>query len=265
MLQFTRLFPSNLYFILLFMVALISFQLNHLTVEFFVLFTLFIIVAFLKEKQRAFVWMTIAYFLGEFLHLYANRFLNEMDLPIQTVFIVEKLLLLFPIFSILYVSYKFKQNRSFILMRTFSKEAISEWYRSSRRKRNFLLSFTILALLLSFISLVQQSFSITKLGHFLLFVLISSIIEEILWRGLLMQAMHTLTNKWTAVILSSICYGCSYLMYGYSIGICFVFALSGVLYALMTLYYKNLIPAFLCHYSILSLVILVKMIPFPFL
>lgn len=238
------------------MVALVSFQLNRLTIEFFILFTLLIVVAFLKEKQRVFVWISIAYFFGEFLHLYANRFLNEMNFPVHAVYIAEKLLLLFPILCIIYVRYKFKQNI------TIFHHSTSILQVSNKHRRAIFLLLIILALSLLILLLALYHFSFSYVGYMLLYAAISSMIEEILWRSLLMQSMQSLTNNWMALTLSSIAYGCSYLMYGYSIEICLVFALSGFLYGWITIYYKRLVPSIICHFFIFIGMIVSGIIPF---
>lgn len=238
------------------MAALVSFQLNRFIIEFFILFTFLIVVAFLKEKQRVFVWISIAYFFGEFLHLYANRFLNEMNFPVHAVYIVEKLLLLFPILCILYVRYKFKQKI------TIFHHSTSNLQVSTKQKRASFLLLIILGLTLSILLLALYHFSFSLVGYMLLYAAISSMIEEILWRSLLMQSMQSLTNKWMAVTLLSISYGCSYLMYGYSMEICLVFALSGFLYGWMIIYYKKLVPSIICHFFIIIGMIVSGITPF---
>jgi len=174
---------------------------------------------------------------------------------------MEKLLLLFPIMSILYVSYKFKQNISFFYNKDFLSDSFSILQDASNsRKRPILLLSIILSL--SLLILLLAFHNISFVGHVLLFASLSSMIEEFLWRGLLMQAMLNLTNKWTVMILSSISYGCSYLMYGYSIGVCLLFACSGILYAWMTLHFHHLFPAIVCHFLIFIIMIACGIVPF---
>ena len=105
--------------------TLIFFQIKWLTLTLFILFCLLLIVAFLNEKQRIFVWITIAYFVGELIYLYGNRLLYELPYHVNSLLILDKLLLLFPIGFILYVCSKFNQNMNTYFKKTVWNEKIS--------------------------------------------------------------------------------------------------------------------------------------------
>ena len=111
----------NLSFIFLFIITLIFFQLNQLTIAFLILFVLLLLVGFLQERQRIFVWITIVYFIGELLYLYGNRFISSLSYHVNILLMLDKVLLLFPIVMIFYVCHKFKQDVTLFFKKTVWK------------------------------------------------------------------------------------------------------------------------------------------------
>lgn len=258
----------NLTFIFLFIMTLIFFQLNRLTIAFSILFGLLLLVMFLQEKQRIFVWITIAYFIGELMYLYGNRLLNELSYHVNILLMLDKLLLFFPIMIIFYVCRKFKQNVTLFFrpidwnkLISFSLVFGKSFTQSLSRFFYIAVSITLI-IFLPFILLESPDFHIKWLFWIFLYAAITSIMEEILWRGLIMTAMRNLTNEIFSVIFSSIAYGFSYIMFGYSLSICLLIALFGCYWSFITFRSGSIIPAILWHFIFQILMVLSGAFPF---
>ena len=251
----------NSAFVFLFIMTLIFFQMNWFTLTFVVLLLSMILLMFMQEKQRIFVWIMVAYFLGEMIYLYGNLFIDHLSFSINISLIVDKLLLLFPIALIYYVCRKFKNNVVLSLTKpiwntNISFSIIKKQYMISL-KNFMIMSFSVtIIIFLPFILYENSAVDLHRGMAILLYASISSIMEEVLWRGLIMSAIKNLTNERTAIIFSSIGFGISYLMYGYSLGICLILILFGFLFAWITSRSGSIVPAMIWHFLFHILMIL---------
>lgn len=252
----------NLSFIFLFITTLIFFQLNHLTIAFLILFILLLFVGFLKEKQRIFAWITIAYFLGELLYLYGNRFISSLSYHVNILLMLDKVLLLFPIVMIFYVCHKFKQNVSLFFKKTVWDQKVSLHFLSRRLFKLSVYRFLMAAICITttmylpFIILEAPNIKLQWFFWIFIYAAITSITEEILWRGLIMTAMKNLTNQSFAIFFSSAAYGFSYLMFGYSFSICLLIALFGCYWGFITFRSASIVPALIWHFVFQVLMVL---------
>ena len=252
----------NLTFIFLFITTLIFFQLNRLTIAFLILFVLLLLVAFLQEKQRIFIWITFAYFIGELLYLYGNRFIDSLSYHVNILLMLDKVLLLFPILMIFYVCHKFKQDVSLFFKKTKWNQGISLSFLSRRLFYLSIYRFLMIALsittimYLPFIILEAPNFQLRWFFWILVYAAISSIMEEVLWRGMIMTAMKNLTNESFAIFFSSAAYGFSYIMFGYSLSICLLISLFGCYWGFVTFRSGSVIPAMIWHFVFQVLMVL---------
>ncbi|MBN3555792.1 CPBP family intramembrane metalloprotease [Fictibacillus nanhaiensis] len=96
----------------------------------------------------------------------------------------------------------------------------------------------------------SKSFSQSLLIFALVFSLINAVLEELLWRGLLLSSLKNYVSTFYAVTVTSIGFGLLHL----SIGIPFLMSLSfsfgGLFYALVVLKTKSIYPAILFHFVI---------------
>ena len=222
-------------------------------IAFLIIFILLLLVAFLHEKQRLFIWMMIAYFVGELLYLYGNRFISDLPYHPNILLIIDKVLLLIPIMMILYVCYKFKHNILFFFKRVQWKKTVTFVFLGKERIKLTVLQLLLLAVFMTVLCylpfMTTMSYQIERRWLLLLlaYAIVSSLMEEVLWRGLIMAMMKKLTNEQMAIFFSSAAYGLSYLMFGFSIAVCLFIALFGCLWAYMTIRAESLVPAMIWH------------------
>jgi|GEM_PF-3073851 len=103
-----------------------------------------------------------------------------------------------------------------------------------------------------FIDLSIFNFSLlpTILLYAFLFALINSLLEEIFWRGFILNKLTSLLGQSTGLVLTSIIFG----MYHYSFGmpwyICLLFMIGGLYMGDLALKAKGLLPITLFHFII---------------
>lgn len=252
----------NLTFIFLFITTLLFFQFNRFTIAFIILFALMLFVVFLQEKQRIFVWITIAYFIGELIYLYGNRLLNNLSYHVNILLMLDKLLLLFPIAIIFYVCRKFKQDVTVYFHKPIWNQQVTHHFFSHKLFSLSIFHFLIAAVSITilmyipFIIIESPNIQLQWFLWILIYAAISSIMEEVLWRGLIMTGMKNLTNNTFAIFFSSAAYGFSYIMFGYSLAICALIALFGCYWGYITTRSGSIIPALIWHFIFQILMVL---------
>ncbi len=84
----------------------------------------------------------------------------------------------------------------------------------------------------------------------LVFSLTNALLEEWIWRGLLLSRFSALIGVRTALWVTSLGFGLQHYSLGFSWPICFAFALGGLFYGLITVQSKSLVPAVIWHFCI---------------
>ncbi|MCS0674172.1 CPBP family intramembrane metalloprotease [Cytobacillus firmus] len=95
------------------------------------------------------------------------------------------------------------------------------------------------------------------------FSIINGMMEELLWRGIILSRMSELSGEKTAVLFSGLAFGFSHIMLGYSFISCLLFAFGGVFYAAITVKSRSIFPAVIWHIAMNLFMILSGFIPFP--
>lgn len=99
---------------------------------------------------------------------------------------------------------------------------------------------------LSFIPLMK--FNATLLAYSLLFAMINAPFEEIIWRGFILSKFSAMSGLYLSGVCTSILFGLSHYLLGFSLPVCFLFAIGGVLFTLITKETKGLLFAVIIHF-----------------
>ncbi|MCI3920752.1 CPBP family intramembrane metalloprotease [Paenibacillus sp. TRM 82003] len=84
----------------------------------------------------------------------------------------------------------------------------------------------------------------------LLFAAVNSVLEEVLWRGVLLSRFAEQFGEKRAVLLTSIGFGLQHYSLGFPWGVCLAFAVGGFYFAGITVRSGSLVPAILWHFAI---------------
>jgi len=84
----------------------------------------------------------------------------------------------------------------------------------------------------------------------LLFSLINAIMEEVIWRGILLSALKKHTSTCYAIFVTSVGFGLLHLAIGFSFFLSLLISLAGVIYAILTLKTNSIYPSIIFHFVI---------------
>jgi len=235
---------------------------------FTVLICFILYMAIVSKQERIFAWVMLAYFLGYLIYLYGDRLTDELPFRISTIMILDRVLLIIPILLIMYVTKKFSKTIIYYWKKPNWQAKISFPFIHKGFHSLSIRLFLTLAISISiicFMPFILQSMLPITLSFFtylFLFALINGILEEILWRGLLLTSMVDLVGEKVAIVFSSLAFGLSHLAFGYSLLTCLGFALGGIFYAGIVIRSGSIIPAIIWHFVFNILMVASGLIPY---
>lgn len=226
-----------------FMIMIYLFTRSFYSPFFFLLIALFVLIAFLSEEHRLFAWIMIAFFLGHLLLGYVDHFIGSFRFPQFSLLLVSQLLLLFPIVMIHFVCEKFKKaNYQYFQKPVLTKEDKLPF--SVTWKQLFLVISLLFTLVLIEILVLKRSpLPWTHLFLSLSFSIIHSVLGEVLWRGILLPHVISLTNNWLGILITSIAFGLNMTLFGFSPLTTISYIFLGILFGLLTVKSQSIIPS----------------------
>lgn len=94
----------------------------------------------------------------------------------------------------------------------------------------------------------------------LLFSLINASLEEMLWRGFILERLVGLAGEKQGLVISALAFGLYHLSLGFSVWACLVFAVGGFYMGGVTIRARGLLPAFAMHVFVNMIFVLFGMI-----
>ncbi|WP_180954866.1 CPBP family intramembrane glutamic endopeptidase [Bacillus sp. V3-13] len=247
----------------LFVFMILLFELQLFTLLALFSLGLFIAIAFIKEENRLFIWVTLAFLAGQLLQLYGDRFLDAIVTNSYVNAVMNRFLILVPILLISYVAYMFKRKANLYWNRPDWNEKIYFpfiWSGFHSLKASGFLAAALsvnIAVFLFFIFFNGGELFLLEAPLFIAaFSLVNGLLEEILWRGVLLTRFAAMVGEKWAVLFNGAAFGFSHLAYGYSFISCLGFAIGGLFLAGLTIRSASLLPAALWHICLNLLMIL---------
>lgn len=247
---------------LLLLLIQILFQFQVFNLTFIIVLALLLCVAFMSEQNRLFIWTIIGFVIGQFVFMYGDRLLIELHLSYPDIFILNRLLLLFPIGFISYVVFKFHKTVISFSLKPFWNLTfirIGNWKLSIK---NFFITIMIIHLIF-IIPLFVSTFPINPVlfGKIIIFSIINGVLVEVLWRGILLTRMMNLVGEKFAVLCTSLSCSLAYLFFGFSYTLCLIFFIVGIILGAMTIRSKSLSPAIVWNTVFTILLVFADKIP----
>ena len=235
-----------------FLIMIFLFTRGFYTPFFVFLVTLFLLLVFLKEGNRLFAWIIITFFLANLLLVYIDNFIESFNLSPFSLIMISQLLWVIPILMMIYVIKQFKYEINLSFKGNFSFKRYS-------------LIFVILASLAFFGTVLLQKEGIDWRTFLLILVFstINALLEEVLWRGILLSKLIRVTNQPIGIIVSSIAFGVNTTMYGYSLIICFSYVCIGLFLGILTVKSKSIFPSMVAHCIITTLLLINGVMSIP--
>ncbi|MBD1379811.1 CPBP family intramembrane glutamic endopeptidase [Metabacillus arenae] len=254
----------NIASLFLFGILIIILQTNH-----YLLMSVWGICAwlfFFNKSMRFFILTTTAFGIGFFLYGYVNsHWITHLN-PEGLLIILNRLSLIFLILPLTAISLIYKLP----FMRYWQSPQWGELVRVPfilsgfhHTKVSVFLSIAMMINLIAFMPFIVNNgwAYIQEIWWFMLiFSIINSVLEEIIWRGMLLSRFSEhFGNRW-AIMITSIGFGLQHYSLGFSWGGCLVFTLGGLFFGAITVKSKSIIPAVIWHMSINALMVLSGMI-----
>ncbi|WP_142385111.1 CPBP family intramembrane glutamic endopeptidase [Cytobacillus massiliigabonensis] len=254
--------------LLLFIIITVTVQYKHFIVAFALLLACILYLAIFAKQKRVFLWVLTAYIIGYLFFLFGDRLIDSLPYHVNILMVLSRCLMLFPILFMFYVAKKFSEKPIFYWecpnwQAKISFPFIWNGFHSISIKGFLLIAISVnIAIFMPFIVKANPSFSLPFLLFLFSFSIINGILEEILWRGIILTSMVNLAGEKAALLFSGLAFGLSHLILGYTIPICLSFAIGGIFYAGITIRSGSIFPAVIWHIVFNWLMILSGLIPF---
>lgn len=221
---------------------------------------------YINKSLRFFFVTTMAFGVGFYLYGYVNsHWITELNSE-EMLIILNRLSLIFLIIPLTAISIIYKLP----FMRYWQKPQWDELVHVPfilsgfhQTKVSTFLSIAMIINLIVFMPFIVNNGweYIQEIWWFMIiFPIINSVLEEIIWRGILLSRFSEyFGNRW-AVMMTSIGFGLQHYSLGFSWGSCLVFTLGGLFFGAITVKSKSIVPAVIWHMSINGLMVLSGMI-----
>lgn len=242
---------EKLLLLLSFTLLMIAVQINSV-----LLFSLWVItlLLFKKKNYQQFAWSTLLFGIGFSFYLFTMK---QVSFPSREITIIAKRLCLLLIFIPFFIDALVRTQRiSLNFHRTKWNNTLYMpfiWRGPHQVKIYIFLIIAISINIMTFIPfLLQKEFSYIQhiLPFALLFSIINGILEECIWRGILLYHFtNQLGEKW-AVLLTSIGFGLQHYSLEFPWSICITFILAGVFYGGIVVKSNSIVPAIIWHVTL---------------
>lgn len=134
------------------------------------------------------------------------------------------------------------------------------WYGKKDTVLQLTAVFSSLCLILAGLFVFQNKIPFTLLAFGVAFAFINAILEELLWRGLILNRTNDLYGEKIGLLAMSLAFGLYHYSLGFPISTCLVFSLGGIYFGGATLRSKGLISPIIMHISMNLLFVAVGII-----
>jgi uncharacterized protein len=231
---------------LLFIVLIYLFTRNYYSLFSWFVLGLLLLVAFLREENRLFAWVMISFFGGNFVLFYIDKFIEGFQLMPYYRVILSQLMLSIPALSMVYVIRQFNKRVSFF----FYMPELTESFANKK------ILYIFLCMIIGSFLLICFTISFRIYLPLILFVFIHVLLQEIIWRGILLTQLIKITNEKLAILISGIAFAQNTTIFGYSLGVFLLYLTLGFLLAFLTTKYKSILPSIFAHILVLLFIFL---------
>jgi uncharacterized protein len=214
-----------------------------------IVFLLFIYA--LIPKYRSTVSLFIFFLLGALLFQLVTDYFYDWDIPNKMKIIINRSSLLFIIGGLLLSLLLSKQKVIFFAeLPDWQKRIVLPFHTIKLPYFLFfgLMGSTTIFIPLLFIEDLSYIKSIVIYG--MLFSIINALLEELLWRGLMLSSLKRSVSTLYAVLITSIGFGLLHISIGIPVIMSLLFSLGGLFYSFVVIKTKSIYPAIVFHFII---------------
>jgi uncharacterized protein len=235
---------------ILFFVGIIAITFSN-WIGFIIILALLIFISIKVAEYRFPTSILLAFLVSFFLYQLTNRFIDNFEVSRELRILLNRALLIIIVVGLCVVHLLNKKKLLF-----FNNKI--EW--NHHMKMPFhtiqISHFLLIGVLISGASFVpftlqQEPHHLQSILLFcLLFSLINAILEEVIWRGIMLASLKAHASVTMAIMMTSIGFGLLHLSIGFSLIVSLLFSLGGLFYAFVVLKTNSLYPAILFHFVI---------------
>ncbi|MEH7274221.1 CPBP family intramembrane glutamic endopeptidase [Neobacillus vireti] len=248
------------YLSILFIVLLYLFTRSFYTPFFLILLSLMLYLAFLKEENRLVAWMIISFFGGNLILFYLDKFIDGIQIdPFHRV-IFHQLLFIIPILSICYVINRFNKKIGLFFRRP---ETWIQRPLALKRKYVYIIVLLIFISFLSVVMTLEATFNFHLVISLSLFVFIHAVLQEIMWRGILLTQFMMIANETSAILFTSLAFALNTTIFGFTLVVFILYFIFGLLLGFITSKCKSILPSTIAHALVLILLFIKGFLQLP--
>ncbi|WP_277678850.1 CPBP family intramembrane glutamic endopeptidase [Gracilibacillus dipsosauri] len=220
----------------------------------------------INKKMRPFIATTLTFAIGFFLYSYVNSLwiaeINAQEIRI----IFNRLSLLVLLLPFIVLSLIDRQRFMYGWLKPQWTEVVRIpfiWYGF---RQTTVSVFLVVAMIMNFLMflpfIVLHSEKLVQgiWGFLLLFSILNALLEEMIWRGILLYRFSTFFGNQWAVWITSIGFGLQHYSLGFSWWGCLLFSIGGYFFGAITVQSKSILPAVIWHMLFNAMMVLSGMI-----
>lgn len=227
--------------------GIMSISYQQWVLSFFVLLA-FIILFVIHKEKRFIISLLFSFLIGFILFMVSTNLVDTLPISKEIKIILNRLFLVWIMIGLVMNYSFFKKKVSWFNGKPDWKNPIVLPFHQVHTFWFWLIGIVVNVMVYLFFIVQKDVESILSLLLFCLFFsLLNAVFEEVIWRGIMLSALTELTSTGYAIIVTSIGFGLLHLAIGFTISLSLLIAVTGVIYAIITLKTNSIYPGIIFH------------------
>jgi uncharacterized protein len=207
-----------------------------------------LILLVINKEKRFLTSLLLSFLIGFLIFMVSNHFVGGMPLSNEIKIILNRLFLVFIIIGIVFNHLLFNKKISWYNGKPDWENPIVLPFYKVNTFWFWMIGIVVNVIVYLFFIVQKDIVYIKSLLLFsVFFSLVNAVLEEVIWRGIMLSALKELTSTGYAIILTSVGFGLLHLAIGFSISLSLLISVAGVIYALITLKTNSIYPSIAFH------------------
>ncbi|MFJ7746336.1 CPBP family intramembrane glutamic endopeptidase [Peribacillus sp. NPDC097295] len=202
----------------------------------------------INKEKRFLTSLLLSFLVGFLMFMVSNHLIEMIDISKEMQIILNRLFLIFIIIALVFNHRIFKKKVSWFNEKPDWNNPIVFPFHTLNIFWFWLIGIIVNGLVYLFFIVQKDLEDIQSLLLFCLFFsLINAVVEEVIWRGIMLSALKEFTSTGYAMIVTSVGFGLLHLAIGFSISFSLLISVAGVIYAVITLKTNSIYPSIVFH------------------
>ena len=226
-------------------IASISYQQEFFSTFAFIGLAILLVI---NKEKRFITSLLLSFLIGFLIFMVSNHLIETTNISKEIKIILNRLFLIFIILGLVINHRIFKKKVSWYNEKPDWNNPIVLPFHTVHMFWFWMIGIIVNGMVYLFFIVQKDVGDIQSLLLFCLFFsLINAVIEEVIWRGIMLSALKKFTSTRYAMIVTSVGFGLLHLAIGFSITFSLLISIAGVIYAVLTLKTNSIYPSILFH------------------